>query len=419
MAPAGDAPVSSAPGVAGAHGRKPVDARPDPVTPKTLFNGGAGPFGVEVIKTLSACMSALKLNDLPTGGKENGTVKPTTAGSSSAAPDVLEKGKAKVEDKDNDDGYLSDDPDECQDPEMLNEIAAPTGFAITLLIPFAWNKEVPRTINTVRHMLLVWGKHLSENVRHTIKFQQLSATYLSKKNFGRMQVVFLQAADANFVWSREVDHYTMNDKKLTLGWQHPENTAYLKEHALHPEAIEVLLRGGSGGDLTKDDTDKIKGLVYRHTGDKYKCMHMTCFHDEYVKERQNNIGNGGLLLLHAHEINGKDTHVYLALQWLQQRSSELISVLPPPRAAASLKLSAAAKIIMADPAISLTSVGGVREEWVCVQEECGKAHGSNFKQAVEHAQSQRHCTGLLKAGAATRQSRGKQCLADVRKEFGK
>ncbi|CAI5505855.1 unnamed protein product [Closterium sp. Naga37s-1] len=400
MAPTGDAPASSAPGVAGAHGK-------NPVTPKTLFSGVNGPFSVEVIHTLSARTSALKLDDVSAGGKENGTVKPAAAGSSSSAPDVLDKGKANVQDKDTEDGYLSDDPDECQDPETLNEIAAQVGFAITPLILFAWSKEVPCTINTVRHLLLLWGKHLSENVRDTTKFQQLPATYLSKKHFGRMQVVFLQAVDANFVWSREVEHYTMNDKKLTLGWQHPENTAYLKERALHPEAIEVLLKGvpalispemvrknlvtallmkrgrtafreGSAFHRVLDpvsgsDTYKIRGLVYRHPGDK----------------------------------------------WLQQRTSELISVPPPPRAAASLKLSAATKTMMADPAIALTSVGGVREEWTCVQEECGKAHDTNFEQAVEHAQSVRHCTGLLKAGAAMRQSRGEQCLADVWKEYGK
>ncbi|CAI5485844.1 unnamed protein product [Closterium sp. Naga37s-1] len=404
MAPAGDVPTPSAPGAAAVQGKKPSDARPDPVTPKTLFNNTAGS---KMVNKLVERTSALKLDDLPAPGKGDNAVKPSAAGSSSSAPDVLDKGKTKAEDKDNEDGYLSDDPDECQDPEVLNAIAAQAGFAITLLVPFAWNKEVPRTINTVRHLLLVWGKHLSENVRTTTGFKQLSATYLSKKHFGRLQVVFQQEADAKFVWSREVEHYTMNDKKITLGWQYPENAGYLKERALHPEAIEVLLKGvpavispemirknlvtamllkrgrtsfldGSSFHRVLDpvsgsDTDKIKGLVYRHPG--HKCS--------------------------------------------QQRALELTSVSSPPQAAASLKLSAASKIIMADPAVSLTSVGGVREEWICVQEECGKAHGNNLEQAVDHVQSQLHCSGLLKAGAATRQSRGKQNLADVRKEYGK
>ncbi|CAI5535320.1 unnamed protein product [Closterium sp. Naga37s-1] len=311
MAPTGDAPTLPAPGAAGVQGKKPSDERPDLVTPKTLFNGVAGSFGADMVNKLAERTSALKLDDLPAGGKENDMVKSSAVRSWSPAPDVLDKGKAKVEDKGNDDGYLSDDPDECQDLEVLNEIAAQAGFAITLLIPFAWNKEVPRTINTVGHLLLVWGKNLSENVRDTTRCQQLSVTYLSKKHFGRIQVVFQQEADANFVWSREVEHYMMNDKKLTLGRQHPENAGYLKERALHPEVIEVLLKG--------------------------------------------------------------------VRRWLQQRTPELISVLPLHQTTASLKLSVAAKIIMADPAISLTSVGGVREEWICVQEECGKAHGNNFK----------------------------------------
>ncbi|CAI5505982.1 unnamed protein product [Closterium sp. Naga37s-1] len=376
MAPAGDMLTPPAPGAAGVQGKKPSDARPDLVTPKTLFNGVAGSFGAEVVNKLAECTSALKLHDLPAGGKENNMVKPSAAGSSSSAPDVLDKGKAKVEDKDNEDGYLSDDPEECQDPEVLNEIAAQAGFAITLLVPFAWNKEVPRTINTVRHLLLVWGKHLSENFRNTSGFQQLSATYLSEQHFGRMQVVFQQEADACFVWSREVEHYTMNDKKLTLGWQHPENTSYLKERALHPEAIEVLLKGVSAVISPEMIRKNLVTAMLMKRG-------RTAFRD----------GSSFHRVLDC--VSGSDTDKIKGL------------------------LSAATKIIMADPAISLTSVGGVREEWICVQEECGKAHGNNFEQAVEHAQSQRHCSGLLKAGAATRQSRGKQNLADVRKECGK
>ncbi|CAI5481364.1 unnamed protein product [Closterium sp. Yama58-4] len=44
------------------------------------------------------------------------------------------------------------------------------------------------------------------------------------------------------------------------------------------------------------------------------------------------------------------------------------------------------KTLLADPAIAFVSTGGVREEWLCAQEECGKTHGSSFKKAVEHVQ---------------------------------
>ncbi|CAI5505060.1 unnamed protein product [Closterium sp. Naga37s-1] len=216
----------------------------------------------------------------------------------------------------------------------------------------------------------------------------------------------MQEADALFMRSKEIEHYTVNDKKLTLGWQHPENKEYLRERAAHPEAIKVLLKGvpvvispamirknpvtamllkrgrtsfldGSAFHRVLDpvsgsDTDKIKGLVFRHPGDK----------------------------------------------WSQQQTSRLTSVSFPPRAAASMKLSSAMKTLLADPAMAFISTGGVREEWLCAQEDCGKAHDTSFEKAVEHVQSVRHGTGLLKAGAATRLSKGKQNLAHVKKEFG-
>ncbi|CAI5962105.1 unnamed protein product [Closterium sp. NIES-65] len=398
-------PAALAP-AAGLHGKKPATVRPEPVTLKTLFNGTSASQGEQEIKELTAKASALRINDLPTDKNAGVSVK-VKAGV--AVPADQDRGKAKEQDAEDDGGYLSDDPDECQDPVTLNEIAVQARVAITLLVPFAWRKEIPRIINTVNHLLTVWGKHMSENVKATTRCQQLTATFLSKQHFGRIEVVFLLEADAGFMRSREIEHYTTNDKKLTLGWQHPENKEYLKEREAHPEAIEVLLKGvpavispamikhnlvsamllkrgrtafrdGSAFHRVLDpvsgsDTDKIKGLVFRHQGDKYKW-------------------------------------------WLQLRASMLTSVHPFPRAAASMKLSSALKILQADPAMALTSTGGVREEWLCSQEDCGKAHGSSFESAVEHVQSVRHGTGQLKAKAATRLSKGKLNLAQVKKEYG-
>ncbi|CAI5460946.1 unnamed protein product [Closterium sp. Yama58-4] len=244
MAPGNDASSSSAPAAAAVNGKKSLESRQEPVTPKMLFNGVTdGPFGVEDINKLAARTSALKLDDLPNIGKGKINDQAPVAGSSSTASGPVDNGKKAVVDAEEDAGYLSDDPDECQDPVALNEIASQAGFAITLLILFACHKEVPRTIDTVKNLLDVWKDHLSENAHVTTKCHQLPSTYLSKTHFGRLQVVFQYAADANFVWCRKVDHMTMNDKKLTLGWQHPENAAYLKECAAHPEAIEVLLKG--------------------------------------------------------------------------------------------------------------------------------------------------------------------------------
>ncbi|CAI5528910.1 unnamed protein product [Closterium sp. Naga37s-1] len=406
MAPPEGTPVVDAP-VAGQHGKKPTEIRPEPVTPKTLFNGATASRGDDAINTLTARTSALRINDLQeesgksSSHKEEGKVSAAPPASSSA----VEKGKAKVQEEDEDGGYLSDDPDECQDPVVLNDIAAQAGVAITLLVPFAWSKEIPRIIGTVYHLLRMWGKHMSENASATTRCQQLTATFLSKQHFGRVEVVFLQEADANFMRGREIEYYTVNEKKLTLGWLHPENKEYLRERAAHPEAIEVLLKGvpavispamvkknlvtavllkrgrtafldGSAFHRVLDpvsgsDTDKIKGLVFRHLGDKRS----------------------------------------------QRQIPRLTFVPSPLRAAASMKLTPAMKTLLADPAIAFVSTRGVREEWLCAQEECGKTHGTSFEKAVEHVQSVRHGTGLLKAGAATRLSVGKQALGQVKKDF--
>ncbi|CAI5527982.1 unnamed protein product [Closterium sp. Naga37s-1] len=147
MVPPSNIPSSCVLASVGAQGKKPIESLIEPVTPKMLFNGAAGPFSAEMINTLTARTSALKLDDLPAGG----------------------------EDMDSDNAT------------------------------------------------------------------QLPATYLSKTHFDRLQVVFLHAADTNFIWCREVEHATMDNKRLI--WQHPENTAYLKERTARPEAIEVLLKG--------------------------------------------------------------------------------------------------------------------------------------------------------------------------------
>ncbi|CAI5475491.1 unnamed protein product [Closterium sp. Yama58-4] len=282
--------------VAGGAGKKQGS---EPVTPRTLFDGVQGPFGAEAVNELSARTSALKIHDLPEGGKNKDV---TASEKQTTAPAVQHKGKEVAKENEEEDGYLSDDPDEAQDPEAINDIASQAGFAITLLIPAKWIEEVPRTMDTIRGLLLLWEEHLTENVKATTKCHKLTPAWLSKERFGRVQVVFVHATDANFMWSRKVEHVTVNNLRLTLGWQYPENQEYLKERSLKLDAIEVLLRNvpavitpemirkslvtvtllkrkrtafleGSAfhrvvDPVTGSDTDKIKGLVYRHPGDK-------------------------------------------------------------------------------------------------------------------------------------------------------
>ncbi|CAI5499481.1 unnamed protein product [Closterium sp. Naga37s-1] len=387
MAPPEGTPAVHAP-AAGLHGKKPADARLEPITPKTLFNGASSSQGEQEIKELTARASALRINDLPACNNASVNDKDKAVAGDPSVPVVQDHGKAKEQDAEDDGGYLSDDPDECQDPVTLNEIAAQAGVAIILLVPFAWSKEIPCIISTVNHQLLMWGKHMSESVKETTRCQQLTATFLSKQHFGRIEVVFLLEADARFMRGREIEHYTANDKKLTLGWQHPENKEYLKERAAHPEAIEVLLKGVPAVISPAMIKKSLVSALLLKRG-------RTAFRDGLAFHRVLDPVSG----------------------WLQLRAPTLTSVRSSPRAAAFMKLSAALKILLADPAIAFTYTGGVREEWLCSQEDCGKAHGSSFEKAVEHVQSVRHGTGLLKAGAATRLSKGKLNLAQV-KEYG-
>ncbi|CAI6000156.1 unnamed protein product [Closterium sp. NIES-65] len=276
MAPPEGTPAVHA-AAAAFHGKKPADACPEPVTPKTLFNGVAAPCGKEEIKVLTARTSALRINDQPAGCTANVSNNGKKAAGKSACRSVLDKGKTKTQDVEEDGGYLSDDPDECQDPLVLNEIAEQAGGVPVVISPVMIRK------NPVTAMLLKRGR-----------------------------------------------------------------TSFLDGSAFHR-----VLDSVSGS-----DTDKIKGLVFRHPGDK----------------------------------------------WSQQQTSRLTSVSSPPHAAASMKLSSAMKTLLADLAMAFISTGGVREEWPCAQEDCGKAHDTSFEKAVEHVQSVRHGTGLLKAGA-TRGSR--------------
>ncbi|CAI7842699.1 unnamed protein product [Closterium sp. NIES-54] len=153
-------------------------------------------------------------------------------------------------------------------------------------------------------LLIVWKKALSSHAQKTTKMH-----YLSKKRFGRLQVTFREAADANNVWCRRVEHICADGKtKLILNWQHPEKALHIKERAQNPDAVEVLMKEvpaeispdmiykllvttpleKSGrpsyqtgaafhrvvDPMTGADMHKIKGLVKVHTGDKHRWWHM-------------------------------------------------------------------------------------------------------------------------------------------------
>ncbi|CAI5523726.1 unnamed protein product [Closterium sp. Naga37s-1] len=286
----------------------------EPATPKPLLKEVGGPFADETRISLVKKLNALKFPspeklsaegvDRAEEEKENENadeVMPPTDASSVPAEEV-------DEDEEEDDGYLSDDPEERFDPVKAGEIAARAGFSITLLIPIKYEEEVERTIDTVKGLLALWRKYMSAHVLTTTKCQVLLPAWLSKKRYGRLQVTFQQASDANYAWCRRIEHKMLNGGGIYLVWQHPENPVYILERATHPDSIEVLLKSvpaaitpemvyeylvktvlekrgrtpflsGSAfhrvvDPVTGADTDKIKGLVKGHPGDKYRWWHL-------------------------------------------------------------------------------------------------------------------------------------------------
>ncbi|CAI7920074.1 unnamed protein product, partial [Closterium sp. NIES-54] len=287
-----------------------------------------------------------------------------------------------TDDEDEDDGYLSDDPEERYDASAKNEVAQRVRFAIILLIPLAFKPEVTWVQATLRALFTLWRKELKFEIQGETKFQELSVVYLNKKQYSRLQVTFECARDANFVWKHGIVHVCLGGKRISLDWQHPVDPAYVKARAADPSLVEILFkevdaaitpemvremlvtvklekRGRSAfkegfffhrvvNPVTGMDTDKVKGLVKQHAGDKYRwrhmiedptahdkqlmvhypsqsCVycsgfHMTRYHDDYVADRKNNIGKWSLTLGRVHGINGNGwcfltAHLLLLFLW--------------------------------------------------------------------------------------------------------
>ncbi|CAI5951508.1 unnamed protein product [Closterium sp. NIES-64] len=268
----------------------------EPATPKPMLKEVEGPFADDVRISLVKKLTTLKF---PPTASSAGRGEDSAAEEKDEATEVTPPAVDPVapvvgeeEEEEEDDGYLSDDP----------EIAARAGFSITLMVPIKYEEEVPRTIDTVKVLPALWRRSISAHVLTTTRCQVLLPAWLSKKQYGRLQVTFLQASDANYVWCRRIEHKMLDEKKIFLDWQHPENPTYTHKRATNPDSIEVLLksvlaaitpemvyeylvktvlekRGRTSflsGDafhrvvdpVTGADTDKIRGLVKGHPGDK-------------------------------------------------------------------------------------------------------------------------------------------------------
>ncbi|CAI5515987.1 unnamed protein product [Closterium sp. Naga37s-1] len=140
------------------------------------------------------------------------------------------------------DGYLSDDSDEMFDPVVAADIASQTKISLTLLVTVNRIAEVPRTKATIVALLDDCKEHLSPDVLQTTTYQKLLPTFFSRQKFGRLQVTFNNARDAEFVRDQVIDHECVDDKFVKFTWQFPENASFLKERSANPTAIEVVLK---------------------------------------------------------------------------------------------------------------------------------------------------------------------------------
>ncbi|CAI5940875.1 unnamed protein product [Closterium sp. NIES-65] len=279
---------------------------------------------------------------------------------------------------DEDDGYLSDDSDEHLEPDSLYSILALKRFSLTLLVPISSKVEVKRAAITVAAMLNDWQELLSPDVLQTTTYQDLTPMYLSRERYGRLQVTFNHVRDANFVWSQIIRHECINGDFIDLTWQHPEDARFLRERVLNPTTKEVVIKG-------------VPGMM---TAELFRCLLVV---SKLVKRGRSAFASGfgfhrtvdpvsGLFIPHADD-------EYRWRYFVEDPTTGK------------------------HPAVILTSTGGAREEWVCVQSACEKAQGNRFKQASAHIASARHKGGMRKEGSATRASKFSQKLLAFKKEY--
>ncbi|CAI5950036.1 unnamed protein product [Closterium sp. NIES-64] len=290
---------------------------------------------------------------------------------------------------DEDDGLIAYDSDEEVEDASKGVIASRSRFPITLLIPEEFLPEVPRTQATIKGLVGIWKDELSDGAQTTTTYQQLSS----------------------------VEHKCKNGTYVTFDWQYPEDPAFARQKATNPAVIELYFKDVPAeispamlhemlmaplkkkkksvfkeglcfhravNSVTGLDMDRVKGLVFAHEGDLYRWKHFI----------ENPLNKEEILLIH-----------YPSLK------CSLCG-------AAATTASDTTKIILKDPSLVLISTSGNREEWVCLQDSCDKAHGSSFGQAAHHALSQRHRHGAPKGGESLRLLKGKINLKHLKKDYG-
>ncbi|CAI5982835.1 unnamed protein product [Closterium sp. NIES-64] len=396
----------------------------------TVIKASKGPFQPDESEalTLSAKLAAFRIEEAANEskkGKEKVVFKDAVTdapeGEEATHDDDDDDNHVAVEDgsgpsgvshllNDEDDGLIAYDSDEEVEDASKGVIASRSRYPITLLIPEEFLPEVPRTQATIKGLVGIWKDELSDGAQATTTYQQLSSVFLYKNYYGRMQVTFDKASDANFVWRNQVEHKCKNGTYVAFDWQYPEDPAFARQKATNPAVIELYFKDVPAeispamlhemlmaplkkkkksvfkeglcfhravNSVTGLAMDRVKGLVIAHEGDLYRWKH-------YI---ENPLNKEEVLLIHY----------------------------------PSLKCSLCGdttKIILKDPSLVLISTSGNREEWVCLQDSCDKAHGSSFEQAAHHALSQRHRHGAPKGGESLRLLKGKINLKHLKKDYG-
>ncbi|CAI5531164.1 unnamed protein product [Closterium sp. Naga37s-1] len=164
-----------------------------------------------------------------------------------------------------------------------------------------------------------------------------------------------------------ISHECVNGDIIDLTWQHPEDPRFLRERLLNPTAKEVV----------------VKGVPAEITAELIPHLLVV---SKLVKRGRSAFASGFGFHRTVDPVTGLETDRIRGL-------------------------------IVPHAGVVLTSTGGVREEWVCVQTVCEKAQGNHFEQAAAYVASARHKGGLKKDGAATRASKHSQKMAAFKREF--
>ncbi|CAI7811431.1 unnamed protein product [Closterium sp. NIES-54] len=216
----------------------------------------------EVARDLLAAGAGDKSQQSEGSGKATATSGETSESLQKGKEDVVKK-SAKHDDEEEDDSYLSDDPEERYDAHAKSEVAQRIRFAIVLLIPIAFKPEATRVQATLRVLFNLWKKDPNMEIQATTKFQEVTALFLNKKQYCRLQV---HAADPLLVevLFKGVDAVITLEKRVKVKLEMRGQRAFKEGCCFHRVVNPV----------TGMEMDKVKGMVKEHDGDLYRWQHL-------------------------------------------------------------------------------------------------------------------------------------------------